>query len=210
MRAELVPSWAAHSGHEQSWCVPRCKHVAAWVQVSHPSLPPCRCTGVQRHLHTDRCLSFTNLHTRSKCKSPECELSLSFCLFEANNQLRSEGAHSFINFAKWVKHFTNSEMFCCDFYFCIPYQYLRLMVHLFALFHLVTGMLKVTQQENARGDLAITRWQPECSPPKYYCSTLASALQGIIKLQLVVTSCYLADTKGAKSSAFGRLTRAAG
>ena len=48
-------------------------------------------------------------------------------------------------------------MFCCDFYFCIPYQNLRLMMHLFALFHLVTGMLKVTQQENARGDLAITR-----------------------------------------------------
>ena len=30
-------------------------------------------------------------------------------------------------------------------------------MHLLALFHLVTGMLKVTQQENARGDLAITR-----------------------------------------------------
>ena len=30
-------------------------------------------------------------------------------------------------------------------------------MHLFALFHLVTGMLKVTQQENARGDLAISR-----------------------------------------------------
>ena len=110
--------------------------------------------------------------------------------------------------------------------FCIPHQYPRPIMHLFTLFHLVTGMLKVTQQENARGDLAITRWQPERSPPKYYRSSpsiivlllsiiilhrhLHSISQGIIELQLVVASCYLADTKGAKSSAFGRLTRAAG
>ena len=39
MDASRVGAWAVHSGPEHSWCVPRCKHVAAWVQVSHPSPP---------------------------------------------------------------------------------------------------------------------------------------------------------------------------
>ena len=91
MDVSRVGAWAAHSGPEHSWCVPRCKHVAAWVQVSHPS-PPCRCTGVQRRLHTNHCLTFTDLHTHSRCKAFKFFSSLSFRLSEANNQLQTGDA----------------------------------------------------------------------------------------------------------------------